>query len=298
MTNNTEHADQETWTIKRLLEWTTDFFAKKKLETPRLEAEILLACALGWKRINLYTHFDSEPSATERARFRELVKRRGVGEPAAYLVGRKEFFSISFRVDQNVLIPRPETEQLVLETLDRLKNISPPRPVQVCDVGTGSGAISVALAKNWPFNVAVGKITAVDISMQALDIAKENAENAGVADKIEFLVSDLLHSVTETFDMIVSNPPYVSQAEYDALPREIRDFEPKYALLAGKNGTEIIARLIEESKAKLNPGGWLLLEGSPMIAADVAAMLTAWHSVQIIKDDANLDRFIVAQKAT
>ncbi len=286
----------ETWTIKRLLEWTIEFFTKNGCESPRLEAEILLGEALKCKRIELYTNFETEPSEEKRARFREFVKRRGAGEPSAYLVGSKEFFSIPFKVDRSVLIPRPETEQLVLETLDRLKTMPPGSVPSVCDVGTGSGAIAVSVAKNWPKTLGPGRIVAVDKSPEALEIAKQNAEAAGLAGRIEFVESDLLDAAQGSFDVIVSNPPYVSRSEYDALPDGIKNFEPESALLAGPKGTEVIERLMIQAKDRLNSGGWLLIEGSPMIAADIAGLLTDWPVVGVVKDAASLDRFIIAQK--
>lgn len=286
----------ETWTVKRLLEWTTDFFTKKGIDTPRLEAEILLAAALGFKRIELYTNFETEPDEARRTRFREFVKRRGAGEPVAYLVGFKEFFSIPLRVDSNVLIPRPETEQLVLEALDALKAMPPGAAPEVCDVGTGSGAIAVALAKNWPKTLRGGRIVAVDLSPGALAVARENAQSAGVDGRIEFLVSDLLAALPGPFDLIVSNPPYVSESEYEALPADVKNFEPKSALLAGPKGGEVIERLAAQARDKLNPGGRLLIEGSPMIATDVARLLADWKDVRILKDSAGLERFIIAEK--
>ncbi len=296
----------------RLLQWTADFFQKKSLDTPRLEAEILLAAAMQVKRIELYTRFDSEPSEAQRAQFREFVKRRGTGEPVAYLVGHKEFYSIPFQVDRNVLIPRPETEQLVLETLDILQAMPAGSEAAICDVGTGSGAITIALAvslsnaknrrKNTPNSMVAAKLTAVDLSEPALAVARRNAEKNGVADKIEFVHSDLLQAVTGPFDMIVSNPPYVSQAEYDALSADVKNFEPQSALLAGPKGTEIMERLVQEAAAKLKPGGYLLLEGSPMIADAMETLLhehqpQEWSDVRILKDTAGLRRFAITRKS-
>lgn len=294
----------ETWTVKRLLEWTSDYFNQKGIESPRLEAEILLSTALGIKRIELYTNFETEPDEEKRIRFREFVKRRGVGEPVAYLVGFKEFFSLPFKVDRNVLIPRPETEQLVLETLDRLKALPQGSSTKICDVGTGSGAIAVAVAKNWPKNLmkpcksetADFRIVAVDICPKALEIARQNAEMNNVADRIKFVQSDLLNSVNGPFDLIVSNPPYVSESEYAALPNDVKNYEPQSALLAGPTGTEIIERLIEQTAEKLKSGGTLLVEGSPMIADQVAVLFAGWNEVRILKDDANRQRFITATK--
>jgi release factor glutamine methyltransferase len=285
----------ETWTVKRLLEWTTDFFKKKGIDTPRLEAEILLSAAMKIKRIELYTNFETEPAEPQRTVFREFVKRRGTGEPTAYLVGFKEFYSISFKVNRNVLIPRPETEQLVLETLDILKSFPVGSNPAVCDVGTGSGAVAVALAKNWSKSLQPAKIAAVDISPEALAVAKENAASNGVADRIEFYCSDLLTEVAGPFDVIVSNPPYVSQSEYDALPDDVKNFEPRLALLAGPKGTEIIERLAVQAAKKLVSGGYFLLEVSPMIAESVAVILGTWQEVRILKDNAGLQRFIISR---
>jgi release factor glutamine methyltransferase len=285
----------ETWTVKRLLEWTTDFFKKKGIDSPRLEAEILLAAAMKIKRIELYTNFDTEPNESPRTIFREFVKRRGMGEPVAYLVGFKEFYSIPFKVDRNVLIPRPETEQLVLETLDILKTFPETSHPSICDVGTGSGVIAVALAKNLPKLLELSAIVAVDDSSEALRVAESNAVENGVADRIKFCCSDLLTEVAGTFEVIVANLPYISQHEYDALPEDIRNFEPPHALLAGTKGTEIIERLVTQLPEKLQPDGYVLLECSPMIAQSVAELLAGWKTVHIIKDNAGHQRLVLAQ---
>lgn len=290
----------DTWTVKRLLEWTTDFFKGKGIESPRLEAEILLSTAIGVKRIELYTNFESEPNEAQRTRFREFVKRRGAGEPVAYLVGFKEFFSISLKVDRNVLIPRPETERLVLETLDILKTFPPDATPKICDVGTGSGAIAIALAKNWPKTLGTvsgaSKIVAVDIEQKAIFVAQENAVKNGVANRIEFAVSDLLHEIEGSFDVIVSNPPYVSATEYENLPVDVKNYEPKTALLAGPSGTEIIEKLIGQATKKLASGGWFLVEGSPMIVDNVAALLDDWTDVRIVDDDMGKPRFVIGRR--
>lgn len=285
----------ETWTVKRLLEWTTDFFKKKGMDSPRLEAEILLAGAMKIKRIELYTNFETEPNEPQRTIFREFVKRRGMGEPVAYLVGFKEFYSIPFKVDRNVLIPRPETEQLVLETLDILKTFPETARPSICDLGTGSGAIAVALAKNWSKLLEPAAIVAVDYYSDALRIAEANAIANGVADRIKFCCSDLLAEVAGTFDVIVGNLPYVSRSEYEALPNDIRNFEPQHALLAGQKGTEIIERLVIQLPEKLQSGGYVLLECSPMIAQSVAALFANWKTVRIIKDNAGHGRLVLAQ---
>ena len=185
-------ATEETWTVNRLLAWTRDFFKKKGIDKPQLEAEILLAHAMSIKRIELYTAYEGEPTEAQRTIFRDYVKRRGNGEPTAYLTGSREFYSLRFNVDRNVLIPRPETEDLVLQTLDTINTYSKDTAPIIADVGTGSGIIAVTLAKNLAKHLTAAKIIAVDISAEALKIAKHNAEIHGVADQIEFRQSDLL----------------------------------------------------------------------------------------------------------
>ncbi|NBP52270.1 MAG: peptide chain release factor N(5)-glutamine methyltransferase, partial [Actinobacteria bacterium] len=178
----------EAWTVGRLLAWTTQWLGGRGSESPRLDAEVLLAHVRGCSRILLYTAFDQVVGDAERARFRELVKRRGDGEPVAYLTGTREFFSLPFAVSKAVLVPRPETEQLVVRSIDLFRDAASPR---IADVGTGSGAIAVTLAKHLPN----ASITAIDVSPEALAVARANAEAHGVADRIEFVESDLFSSV-------------------------------------------------------------------------------------------------------
>ena len=295
---------EEIWTISRLLHWTRDFFQKKGIEKPQLEAEILLAHAMKIKRIELYTAFETAPTEAQRALFRDAVKRRGQGEPTAYLTGSKEFYSLLFNVDRHVLIPRPETEDLVLQTLDTLKTYAAENAPVIADVGTGSGIIAVTLAKHLPKHLAQAtKMIALDISAEALNVAKGNAETHGVADRIEWRQSDLLEQVSETLDIVVSNPPYISQSEYEALPTGVKNFEPKVALLAGTNGTEVIERLISQAAVRLRLGGHLLMEVSPMIAETVAKLLHGWDGghgwdgVQIFLDSAGKQRIVYGRKA-
>jgi release factor glutamine methyltransferase len=283
---------EETWTVNRLLTWTRDFFKKKGIEKPQLESEILLAHAMNVKRIELYTAYETEPTEAQRTVFRNCVKRRGNGEPAAYLVGYKEFYSLLFNVDRNVLIPRPETEDLVLQTLDTLKTYPEGYAPVIADVGTGSGIIAVTLAKHLPKHLSSATIIAVDLSAEALNVARNNAERNGVADRIGFRQSDLLEQVAETLDIVVSNPPYISQSEYEGLPVDIKNYEPQGALLAGKNGTEVIEQLISQSAERLRPGGHLLMEVSPMIADAVAGLLHGWDNVQILLDSSGKQRIV------
>lgn len=288
----------ETWTIGRLLQWTTNYLRERGVENPRLDTEVLLAHARACQRIDLYAAFEEVASDEVRGGFRELVSRRAAGTPVAYLVGHREFFSLSFAVTPDVLIPRPETELLVTTVLDLAKERGTQQPIQIADVGTGSGNVAVSVAKYLP-NAAV---TALDASPAALEIAKQNAEELDVADKVTFHESDLFAAVPEqmSFDFVVSNPPYVSEPEYADLPREVKEHEPQSALVAGPKGTEVIERLIRHSEDRLRPGGWLLFEISPMIADACRSLLSdgaGWEDVQIIRDLSGLARLVQARRA-
>ncbi len=293
-------AQAEVWTVGRLLAWTTEFLKRHGSQTPRLDAEVLLAEALGCRRIDLYTAFEEVPSEAARAVFRQLVQRRAEGAPVAYLVGRREFYSLCFRVTADVLIPRPETELVVMTLIELAKARlarCPEQPLRVCDVGTGSGAIAVAVAKHLP----QARLTALDTSAAALAVARENAETHGVSGQIEFVQSDLFAAVApeERFDFIASNPPYVSEAEFEHLARDIRDFEPRAALVAGPLGTEVIARLVPEAAKRLAPGGHLLIEISPMIHDAVQAILRAERLLEIgptVRDAARHPRVVQARR--
>ena len=276
---------QEPWTVMRLLEWTTEFFKKKGSDSPRLDAEVLLAHARGCERIQLYTAFGEEPDEEQRVAFREMVRRRGEGTPVAQLVGYREFYSMKFRVNENVLIPRPETEHLVIEALDVVKAMEiQDRPARIADIGTGSGVIGVTLAKHLPS----AEIVAVDQSDEALEIARWNADKHEVADRITFIQSDLLSEVPsdETFDVICTNPPYVTDAEYEELSPSVKNFEPKLALVSGPSGVEIIQRIIDESSTRLVDGGRLIIELSPMIAdaCEALAKEADFVEVRFVKD--------------
>ena len=278
-------SQDQPWTVLRLLDWTTDFFKRKGSESPRLDAEVLLAHARDCERIELYTAFAEEPDEEQRVAFREMVRRRGEGMPVAQLVGYREFYSSRFRVNDATLIPRPETEHLVVETLDCAKQFSLDRPLQIIDVGTGSGVIAISIVQSCKNAV----MTAVDISEAALKIAAWNAQKLDVSDRIEFMQSDLLSAVDqpERFDMICSNPPYVSEAEYKALSPSVRDFEPRGALVSGPDGTEVIAKLLEQTPDRLHIGGRLIIELSPMIAdacQTLALANSAFGGLRFIKD--------------
>ncbi len=285
------------WTIGRLLTWTTDYLKKHQADSPRLDAELLLAEARQCERIQLYTDFDQVPGEEALAKFRELVRGRANGTPVAYLVGRKEFFSLSFQVTPDVLIPRPETETLVVEMLDLAKerpNHSP--PFTIADVGTGSGIIAICAAVHLPNS----QVTAIDVSESALEVARANAKTHQVDGRVDFVLGDLLDRVSSknNFDMIVSNPPYIAESEVAQLSRDVRDYEPRGALVSGPAGTEIIARLIEQAANRLVPSGWLLMEISPMIEPQTRELLAAheFDSISIKSDLAGLPRVAMAQR--
>lgn len=287
----------ETWTVGRLLTWTADFLKKSGSPSPRLDAEVLLAAARHCERIALYTAFEEIVADDVRSVFRDHVKRRAAGTPVAYLVGKKEFYSLSFRVTPDVLIPRPETEHLVVAAVDLLAAFPLDAQPLVADVGTGSGAIAVALAKH----AASTKIVATDISPAALDVARQNAADHGVSERIEFLETDLLEKLPakRQLDIVVSNPPYIGLQEEATLAPQVRDHEPRLALFAGPNGTEIIARLIPQAAERLKGGGYLLMEVSPLIAAavaDLAGQSQSFEPAVILKDLAGLARVVQVRR--
>ena len=287
----------ETWTIGKLLTWTTDYLKKGGSTSPRLDAEVLLAHACGRQRIELYTTFDQEPAEEAKVAFRELVRRRNEGTPVAYLVGYKEFYSLQFEVNPDVLIPRPETEHLVVAALDRAKEAGT-QVLNLVDVGTGSGAIAVTIAKH----LKNCRMTAIDKSSAALAVARRNAEKHQLGeDRISFLESDLLSALPQDakFDFVLSNPPYVSQAEYEQLPATVRKFEPQMALVAGPDGSEVIARLLLEAQLKLHPRGYCIFEFSPMLDPRLSSFVgTGWDAPQVTKDLAGLARIVTLRKST
>jgi release factor glutamine methyltransferase len=240
-------------TVLDVLQSTTAYFKKRKIESPRLNAEHLLAHVLGRKRLELYLEFERELSEPELAPLRELVRRRGGGEPLQHLLGTVEFCGQIFLCDKRALVPRPETEELVELLISNFQ--FPNSNFRVLDVGTGSGVIALALAKEFP----EAKISGIDISEDALALARENAERLGLNDRVRFKKSDLLQDIGETFDLIVANLPYIAARDRHTLSREVlRD--PKVALFAGAQGDELVRDLIDQAPARLRPAGMLALE--------------------------------------
>jgi len=248
-----ESATQPTvWTIKALLQWTTDHFHKKGIESPRLDAQILLAHIMGCPKIELIARSADEPTDDERTRFKDLIRRRVEGWPVAYLVGHRDFFLLSFEVSPAVLVPRPDTETLVELALRAAKG----NPT-ILDLGTGSGCIAVSLAHQ----CKGAAVTAIDVSPDAIDVAKRNAAKHGVGNRITFLTGDLFAPLSgATFDLIVSNPPYISHAELTELPVDVREHEPRVALDGGPDGLAFYRRIAADANAFLKPGGAVMVE--------------------------------------
>ncbi len=285
---------EQPWTLGRLLDWTTEFFTAKGVEYPRLDAEVLLAHAVGCPRIKLYTAFDETASEQVRQQFRSLVQQRVDGCPVAYLVGHKEFFSIPMIVNRSVLIPRPDTEILVMEALRLLKTMNQPT---LLEVGTGSGAIAVALAKNH----AAVSITALDCSVDALAVAKRNAKKQGLEDRIQFIESELFQKIPPgaTFDLIVSNPPYIPTEALPHLPVGVKDFEPRVALDGGPGGFQVIASLIDQARGYLKKGGYLLVEIGVAQEQPVREMIGQYPELSspcVIQDYSGHPRVLKTQK--
>jgi release factor glutamine methyltransferase len=272
-------------TVLEILQSTTAYFKKREIESPRLNAEHLLAHVLKQKRIELYLEFERGLAEEELAPLRELVRRRGQGEPLQHLLGTVEFAGRVFLCDKRALVPRPETEHLVGILKSRIEN----RESRILDVGTGSGVIALSLAANFPD----AKVTASDISDDALALARENAERLGLTNRVEFLSGDLLIYVSHVYDLIVANLPYVAASDRETLSREVlRD--PEVALFGGERGDEVVRRLIEAAPAKLKPGGLLALELGLGQADDLAALMAEknYHDIKKEADYAGVTRFL------
>jgi release factor glutamine methyltransferase len=262
-------APERIWTVLELLRWTTKHFAERGIDTPRLDAEVLLAHALGCDRLRLYLEFDKPVVESERAVFRQLVRTRANDRvPVAQLTGSREFWSLPVRVTTDVLIPRPDTETLVTAALDLLPDAA--APARVLDLGTGSGAVALALAHERPR----AAIFASDRSREALRIAQQNAEALGMAARIHFLRGDWVAPIAGAFDCVVANPPYLADGERSALAPELAH-EPAAALFAGPTGLEALERLCREVPPLLAARGGVAFELAPGQAEQVAAWLEA-----------------------
>lgn len=282
------------WTIGSILKWTEQYFGTRGIDSPRLDAEVLLSHVLGKERIYLYVHFDEPLEAPELAAYREYIKQRVARQPVAYIIGRREFMGLSFRVTPAVLVPQPDTEILVQAALDRL---AAKPAARVADIGTGSGAIVLSLL----YYRKELQASAVDISADALAVAAENAASLGVAERVMFCEGDLLAPLAgQQFDAIVSNPPYIPTADIAGLAPEVRTAEPMGALDGGADGLVFYRRLVADAPALLASDGFLAMEVGIHEAAPVAALAQAsgaFARTEVLKDLAGIERVVVCWRA-
>lgn len=312
------------WTIGRILKWTEQYFKDKGIESPRLDAEVLLAHVLEKQRIYLYVHFDEPLQPGELAAYREMVKQRVLHVPVAQILGEKEFMGLTFKVTADTLVPRPDTEILVQAAVERLKAMRgeakapedealadgeeassaanrdeaavdvSQEPLRIADIGTGSGAICLSVLHYLADTVA----DTVDISPEARAVAEENAASLGLADRVTFHTGDLLQPlVGMTFAAILSNPPYIPEADIAGLAPEVRLKEPHTALSGGRDGLDFYRRLAKEAPAMLVPGGFMAFEVGIHQAEPVAALAKANPLIartEILPDYAGIDRVVVA----
>ena len=284
------------WRVVELLDWTSGYFEQHSIPTPRLDAEVLLGHLLNKSRLQLYLDFDMPVFQEHLTPFRKLIQRRIERTPVSYLTNRKEFLSLDFYVDERVLIPRPETEQLV-ETILATKTDTPQR---VLEIGTGSGVIATSLA----VHASAWDIVATDISEPALAVAQQNAETHACSAQITFMSGDLFEPIKmieapeeRQFDWIVCNPPYIKNVERDNLSPDVRDYEPEIALFAGDDGLTVIRRLITEAPQYLAPNGKLLFEIGDTQTDPVRALINeepAYCTYELLKDYVEKDRLIFA----
>lgn len=288
------------WTIGELLGWTTDFFQKKNIDEARLSAELLLAHTLGCSRMALYTQYERVPSDPQLAAYREAVKQRAERVPVAYLIGKAGFFALDFAVNRHVLIPRPDTETLVEQLIQRVRLTPGWETPTILDLGTGSGCIAISLAKNLPKALVV----AVDKSPEALAVAKTNAESLKVGDRVLLVEGDLFDGIVglpapwpQKFHVIVSNPPYIPTSEIEKLQAEVRDHEPRLALDGGADGMDILRKIITQAKSHLLPGGLLGVEIMFNQGAAVQALFTQtgdFDNIRLIRDAGGNNRCVIA----
>jgi len=285
-------AQPATWTILEVVRWTTGRFERHGIASARLDAELLAAHAFECSRVELYTHFDRPLREKELSRFREFVQRRLAGEPVAYVLGRKEFWSLALHVDPRVLVPRPDTETLVGQGLAALAAGDAPR--RIADVGTGSGAIALALKSERPGD----QVFAVDVSPDALAVARANAERLGL--EVAFVEGDLLEPLAglAPFDLVVSNPPYIPSRDIDGLGAEVRR-EPRLALDGGEDGLALVRRLVDCARAALVPGGTLAVEVGAGQAGEAKEMMSAagYLDVGARRDLAGIERVVFGRRS-
>jgi release factor glutamine methyltransferase len=281
-------------TVLELLTLTTDYFAKKEIESPRLNAELLLSHVLDCKRLDLYLWYDKPVGEKEVTAYREAVRRRGLRVPLQYITGSTEFYGMKFKVNEHTLIPRPETELLVEHVVTFAKSMN---ASSILDIGTGSGNIAVTLAKE----LIDTRVTAIDVSDDAILMAKENAETYAVENPIIFRQVDIAAEsvqLSDMYDIIVSNPPYVSMDEYQKLQKEVVEYEPKQAVTDFGDGLKFYKIISRLAAASLNAGGLLFFEMGYGQAADIQTILAGdgFAEVEIFKDYQGIERVIKGRK--
>jgi release factor glutamine methyltransferase len=277
---------------KELLDRSAKWLAERGCESARLEAEILLAEVLGCSRLDLYVQWDRPVVEREKNAFREMLRRRGEMEPIAYIVGHKEFYSLDFAVGPGALVPRPETEFVVEEVLN---NTGEDESFRMADIGTGSGAIAVAVAVHRPEAMVV----ASDISSEALGWARRNVAKHELTERVAVREGALLDALRGEVDWIVSNPPYIPESDRPTLPEDVAKYEPSGALFAGDQGLDIVEQLIAKAPEHLRPGGWLVMEIGHDQAHAVCGLIEAagaYEAAEIRRDYSDIERVIVARK--
>ena len=288
---------ERVWTIQELLTWTTDFFRTRGMETPRLDAEVLLAAVLGRDRMYLYVHFDEPLEPAELATFRGYVKERGAHVPMAYILGRREFMGLSFRVTRDTLIPRPDTEILAQFAVDTLRTRAEAGELRFADIGTGTGAIALSVLHHTEGTRA----DAVDISPAAAAVAAENAAELGLTERIEVLTGDLTAPLLgRSYAMILSNPPYIPSADVKTLMEDVKAYEPHLALDGGADGLAVYRRLLRDAPDLLTEGGVIAVEVGIHEATDVAALMAAHPRIvrtKTLRDLAGIERVVVGETA-
>lgn len=285
----------DAWTVLHLVEWSSAYLEGKGVAEARLDAEHLLADTLGMERLNLYLDFDRPLTPGELARFKPRLLDRARRRPLQYILGRVPFRALELAVDSSVLIPRPETEELVGAVLARM-GVDGAARRSALDIGTGSGAIALSLAAEGDF----GRIVATDTSEAALDVARRNARSNALEGRVEFRQGDLLLPVAdgERFDVVVSNPPYVSGEEFEALPPEVRLYEPREGLVAGEGGIAVLTRLIRGAHRVLAPGGLLAVEVGAGQAGSVSESIRhggGYAPPEVVRDLAGVERIVLAR---
>ena len=278
------------WTIREVLNWTRGYFEDAGIMQPRLEAEMLLAHALDVDRLHLYMAPDKPLTHDERSRYRNVVQQRHSGTPLQHVIGEVTFYGLRFRVDRETLIPRSETEELLDQVIKRAPR---DREIRCLDLGTGTGVIAVCMARYLP----KAKVTAVDVSPSALDMARKNAALNEVTNRIEFIESDWFTHIEGQFDFIASNPPYIRSAELAGLPVEVRDHEPSVALDGGKDGLEKIREIATKLRIHLHPNGVVLMEIGHEQGDRVKSIFESIElvDVSVIRDMSERDRFVVGR---